>query len=79
MRKTKERERFLLDFIYFKALKEDIFRSYSRKNQALSTTENEIQVLPRSWNETSEIQGFQGFSRRAVRALLDSRSFLSRH
>ena len=38
---------FSLDFIFFKALKADIFRSFSIKNQGLSKTQNEIQVLSR--------------------------------
>ena len=38
---------FSLDFIYFKALKADIFRSCSIKNQGLSRTQNKIQVLSR--------------------------------
>ena len=38
---------FSLDFIYYKALQADIFRSCSIKNQGLSRTKNEIQVLSR--------------------------------
>ena len=38
---------FSLDFIYFKAVKADIFRSCPIKTQGLSRTENEIQVLSR--------------------------------
>ena len=38
---------FSLDSIYFKAVKADILRSCSIKNEGLSRTEDEIQVLSR--------------------------------
>ena len=38
---------FSLDFIYFKAVKADILRSCSIKNEGLLRTEDEIQVLSR--------------------------------
>ena len=38
---------FSLDFIYFKAVKADILRPCSIKNEGLSRTEDKIQVLSR--------------------------------
>ena len=38
---------FSLDFIHFKAVKADILRSCSIKNEGLSRTEDKIQVLSR--------------------------------
>ena len=38
---------FSLDSIYFKAVKADILRSCSIKNEGLSRTKDEIQVLSR--------------------------------
>ena len=42
-----------------------IFQSWSIKNQGLSRTKNQFQVLSRPWNQTAEIQGFS----RCVRTL----------
>ena len=49
---------FSLNFIYFKASEADTCWFFSIKNQGLSRTKTEIQVLSRPWNRIPKIQGF---------------------
>ena len=48
---------------HLKLININIFQSCSIKNQGLSRTKNQFQVISRPWNKTPEILRFQGFSR----------------